>query len=141
MTDLVIIEKIRVSITDQDFTQNIGVGHDDIIAANIRWLQYTTASINNKEMIIAIEELGSAGTKWNNNQGSNKKYFLSFPLDQASQVTCSYANFTSQVDIQYQNERSLNTLHFNTLINGLPAYDISPSNPLELELILYRRKQ
>ena len=89
-------------------------------------------------MTIKIAELGEAGTKFTDAKGANKKYYVSMPLDPSAQVTNIYANYTGALDKIYEVPKSFNNLSFTVLINGLLANDVTPSNPIELELVLYK---
>ncbi len=137
-TNKIIIDKVRLTLTQPEITFDLKAGYVDVSASHLKWLTYVTASTGNTDMTIKIAELGEAGTKYTYSTGANKRYFVSMPLDPSSQVTNIYANYTGALDKEYEVPRSLNSFSFQVLINGILAYDVTLSNPVELELVLYK---
>jgi len=102
----------------------------------IRWQSHQTASAGNKEMMILCNELGGNGW-FPKADGSNTRFILSLPLDQSIAVSNVYSNFTTEFDEIYPVAKNVNELNIQILIDGIPALDVSPSNPVEMELGLY----
>lgn len=137
-TDKIIIDKIRLTLTQPEMTFDLKSGYINVTGSHLKWLTYVTASTGNTDMTIQITQLGEAGTKFTDPRGGNKKYYVSMPLDPSAQVTNIYANYTGALDAIYSIPKSFNNLSFTVLINGLLANDVTPSNPIELELVLYK---
>lgn len=137
-TDKIIIDKLRITLTQPEISFNLKQNYSSVSASHLKWLTYTTASASNTDLTIRIDELGEAGTKFTDTNGSNKKYYASMPLDQSAYVSNIYANYTGSLDKIYEVPKSINTLSFQVLINGVLANDVSALNPVELELVLYK---
>lgn len=141
-TKRTIIEKLRFTLTQPDITFTLPTqyaGVNSVGASHLKWLTYVTATSGNTDMTIQIPELGDGGTKILDTKGSNnKKYYVSMPLDPSAQVTNIYSNYTGAIDKEYNIPKTITTISFKVLINGLLANDVTTSNPIELELVLYR---
>lgn len=134
-----VIDKLRLTVTDWNQIQTLGAGYTDIDAVKINWLQFAPPTAGNTELIIKIAELGNAGTKFIPNQTGNAKYFFSLPIDQAAYVTNTYSNFSDVFDKTFRPKlEGLNQLSFDIRLNSTLA-NMSVSNPLEMEISLYRR--
>lgn len=136
-TTKILIDKIRLTLTQPEMSFDLKSGYTNVTGSHLLWSTYVTTSTGNTEMTLKIAELGEAGTKFMDTKGANKKYFVSIPLDPSAQVTNIYANYTGALDKTYKIPISINNLSFQVLINGLLANDVTPSNPIELELALY----
>lgn len=134
-----IIDNARLSLTSWNHFQSLGDGYEHVEGVQIRWLQYTTSASGNTEMIIKIEELGNASTKYTGL--SNSRAFISIPLDLQAFVTNTYANYTTILDKTYKVPFHVNQLSFQVTINGAPAFGITPSNPLEMNVVFLRRSK
>lgn len=137
-TTKTIIDKVRITLTQPEMTFNLTSSYAGVSASHLKWLTYVTASAGNTEMTIVIPELKEGGTKLTDVKGNNKKYYVSIPLDPSAQVSTIYANYSGALDKQYNPPEYINKLSFQVYINGLLANDVSPSNPIELELVLYK---
>lgn len=134
-----ILDKIQVTLTQPEMRFTLPKGYPNVTASHLKWLTYVTSSNGGSIMSLDIFELEQAGIKLQDtNGGNNKRYYVSMPLDPSSQVTNIYANFTGALDKDYDLPISINTLTFKVLINGILANDITPSNPIQLEIVLYK---
>lgn len=127
---------IRVSLTSWNQRVPLQRTFQGVRASKIKWLTYQTVSTGNRDLMLLCNELD--GTGWYPlPDGSNVKHLISLPLDQSATVSCTYSNFTSEFDDVYQVPRNIVELNFQVFINGIPATEVSGSNPVDFVVALY----
>lgn len=132
-----LIKKVKVVIEDPKQVIQVPIPISDVKALKVRWMYYQTATEGNKEMQIRIQEINSSGMFIKNDK-SNAKYLMALPLDQNSFVTITYTNFLSEMDAVFDRPlETVNELSFEVLINDVLANDVTPSNPIVMELGFY----
>jgi hypothetical protein len=131
------MRKLKFRLTSWNSTINLPIPYENVSAIKVRWLLYTTATTGNEDLSLSCKEFNASGYNINRD-GSNDDYFFTTPLDLQSNVTCLTSNFTGEMDISFENViRSINKFTLEVYINGIPAIDISNSNPLVIELGFY----
>ena len=129
--------KLKFVITNPIQTKKIPVTIDNIRAVKVRWLYYRTATDGEKDMQIRIQEIDDSGMYVKDN-GANARYLLAIPLDQNSAVTLTYSNYMSEMDAEFRVPiNTINELNFEILINDVIANQVSPSNPVVMEMAFY----
>ena len=130
--------KMKMVLESPTTIRKIPVTVDNVSAVKIRWLYYQTSAEGEKDMQIRISEIDGNGM-YVKEDGSNAKYLMAMPLDQNAAVTVTYSNFNlNEYDAVYTVPiASINELNFEVRINDVIANQITPSNPLVLELGFY----
>ena len=136
MANLVPFDKLLCTITASEQTIRLTTGYEDIRAIKVNWYQYVTASTGGQQLTITIDEFSNAGTS-QLNTGGNRKYFFAQPIDPSLGVTNLYGNPFQTYDKYFQEPIAFNQLSVHVSINGILTNDLSPSNPLTIELGLY----
>ena len=132
-----LIRKCKITLTGPQLVIDTPYTIDNVKAIKVRWLYYQTVTTGNKELVLRLREFGENGLILEPS-GGNAKYFFSMPLDTSDFVTCTYSNYTSEMDLIMDNpERAINQLTFDVLINGVQANDITVGNPLVMEIGFY----
>ena len=134
------IVKIEVEMTNYRDSIVFQRTFQNISAANVRWLQYTTMSSDHKTLSLAINELGNPGVK-PFKDSSNTAYFISLPIDPGFPVTCAYSNQNAtSLDQEYLTPISVNQLNIEAYIDGRQAVsDVTEDNPIIFEIAFYEK--
>jgi hypothetical protein len=110
--------------------------YNDVVACTLRTVNYTTASLD-KLMIIKIDK-GFDQTDYYGGQG-RRKIFKALPMFRKLDADYIYSNGDNTFDAKfvYNPISVLDKLRIEVTLDGDNAVDITPSNPLYLELELY----
>lgn len=131
------LKKIQLKIQNWNSNISLPITIDNCVGIKVRWLAYNTASEGNFTMEISSNSFPMSGYHLAAN-GSTFDYFYSAPLDQAVNVSCISSDLQTQVmDINLTAKKSINQFNLEFFINHLPATDITPQNPVSLELGFY----
>lgn len=131
------IKKIRFKMSSWTVSIRLPLPVDNVTGIKVRWIVYVTASANNQDLQLSCREFPASGYNLLDN-GATDDYFFSTPLDPSADVSCIFSDYSGPVDIPFQyKQRSINQMTIQAFINGAPAIDISPANPLSMELGFY----
>jgi hypothetical protein len=132
------IQRVKVILDQWSKTLDLQTTFQDISAVRVRWLQYTTASVNHRTIDILCEELKPNGIT-PKEDASNSRYFLTLPIDPGFPVTCTYGNIQGDYDQLYDVPFNTNQLTFKVLIDERPAItDVTEANPVVFEIAFYK---
>jgi hypothetical protein len=131
-----LVKKLKLELTSWRNTINLPNPVENVSAVKVKWITYTTASAGNKELSLSCDKFNQNGDNIFSN-GSNAKYFFSFPIDPANDVTCVYTNPLGDIDATFETIRSLDRFIIEISINGAPSNDITSLNPVNIELGFY----
>lgn len=127
---------VRVQLTHWAQRIDLQQTYQNIKATKVLWLSFQTVNTGNTELSLLCDELKGNGF-YPKNDKSNVRFLLSMPLDQSAPVSCVYSNYTNHYDKTYSVPVNLVVLNFEVYVNGLPAIEISESNPVDFLLALY----
>ncbi len=134
------LQKLHVKLTHWENDFSLTVPFENVKAINIRMISYSTASEGNFDMKIFTSSFKNSGFFITNNQtGTVNSYFYSLPLNPAKDVLCTMTNYqASDMDLNFKYPiRTIGDLNLQIFINNLPALDITPLNPVVMELGFY----
>lgn len=129
--------KIKLTLQSWKNIINLPVPILKVKALKVKYLFYTTASTGGRDLTISCSDWTQNGMQINND-GSNSLYFFSFPIDSQSDVSNVFTNYLEEKDVIFPYPiQSIDRFTLEIKINGIPTNDISPSNPLIMELQFY----
>ena len=134
-----LVRKCKFVIDKWNYRIKIPYIIEGVSKIKVRLLSYTTASTGNKSLAIKFLDFS------NQQQGmfiksdtSNDRYFFTMPLNDEVQVVNSYSNYLDEFDIDAPFVLpSINEMNLEVLINDVPSNDITPSNPVIIEIGFY----
>jgi hypothetical protein len=135
---LKLLQVLEVDLDAPTGTVDIPIPLKDIKAIKVNWLFYQTSAVGEKVMKMRVKEIRGSGMKISKNGKANAPYFMSIPLDLNEFVTITYANFTTQMNKDFDVPLdTISQLNFEILINDNLATQITPSNTLHFEIAFY----
>lgn len=109
---------------------------DDVQYIKVRYATYITVTSGNRLMQIALSGLNPRSYYFNGS--THQQYLRTLPLLPNLNAFNNY--FNSQLnlyDVKLPSKQTIFKLDFSIMIDGALATDISPSNPLYLELSFF----
>ena len=110
---------------------------ENIASMKVRWLSYETQSTGAYVLKASMRHIQSNGLQMLND-GSTDDYFYSCALDSRANVGHVNENYTDEHDVYFDNViPKLHQFDIEFKVNNQPALDITPSNPLVMEIGFY----
>ena len=129
------IYNLSLNITSNSQTIALTSTYTNITKMRVRTFKYTTASINNYNMLIAITNWTANNRYEDGVSGLTYTKLIVLPPITSTTVICDFG-LTGIWDQESTTPLTFNSLVFTISINGVTTTDITPSNPVILELAL-----
>ena len=134
-----LIKKCKFIIDNWDFKIAMPYSIKGVRYMKVRLLSYTTASSGGRDLTIRLRQFQQ------HQQGlfiksdrANDQYLFMMPIDSSAVVTNLYTNYLNEYDLKSDTPLpEINEIHLECLINDVPTADITPANPVTIEIGFY----
>ena len=135
-----LIKKCKFVIDNWDYSVQMPYSITGVKLMKLRVLRYTTASTGGRDLTIRLKQFQQHQQGlFIKNDTANGQYFFMMPVDSSAIVTNLYTNYLDEYDLESAEELpEINELQIECLINDVPTPDITPANPVTVEIGFYK---
>ena len=134
-----LIKKCKFVIDSWDYRISMPYSIRNVRKMKLRLLSYVTATAGNRDLTIRLKQFQQHQQGlFIKNSNANDQYLFAMPLNSSAIAAGLYTNYTKEYDLESDRELpEINEIHLECLINDLPTPDITPSNPVTVEIGFY----
>lgn len=116
---------------------NLPIPFEEIEKIRVRWMSYETGSTGGRFIKVRFPHMETNGVHYLGD-GSTTDYFFATAIDARANVSHYYENFSGEHDIVLGKPiPKLWSFDIEFTINDAPAFDITVSNPITMEIGFY----